>query len=83
MSQHRCLGETVPTLYQVNHIKHGQEGQGDVDVATRAWALQVEDVVIVGSRGGIVVRAEGDGGGAKDGDPTESAPGQGCKAAVH
>lgn len=47
MSQHGCLGKAVPTFHQVNHIKHGQEGQWDVDITAGAWALQVRDVVVV------------------------------------
>lgn len=83
MSQHGRLGEAVPTLHQVNHIKHGQEGQGDVDVATGARTLQVQDVAVVGRRGGIVVGTEGYGRGAENGYPTESAPGECGKAAIH
>lgn len=83
MSQHGRLGEAVPALHQVNHIKHGQEGQGDVDVATRARTLQVQDVIVVGRRGGIVVSTKRYGGGAENRYPTESAPGECGKAAVH
>lgn len=46
MSQHCHLGEAVPTLHQVNHVEHCQEGQGDVDVATVARALLMQDVGI-------------------------------------
>lgn len=83
MGQHCRLGETVPTLHQVNHIQHCQEGQGDVDVAARARTLQVQDVIIVGRRGGIVIRTNRYGGGAENGYTTESAPGERGKAAVH
>lgn len=83
MSQHGCLGEAVPTLHQVNHVKHSQEGQGDVDVTTRAWTLQVQDVIIVGRRGGIIVSTKRDGGGTKNGYATQSAPDKCGKAAVH
>lgn len=82
MSQHCRLGEAVPALHQVNHIQHGQEGQGDVDVAAGAGTLQVQDVV-VGSRGGIVVSTERYGGGAENVHATQSAPGERGEAAVH
>lgn len=73
----------MPALHQVNHIQHSQEGQGDVDVAARARTLQVQDVIIVGRRGGVVVSTNGNGGGAENGYATESAPGERSKAAVH
>lgn len=82
MSQHRRLGEAVPTLHQVNHIQHGQEGQGDVDVAGGARTLHVLDV-IVGRRGGVVVGSDRYGGGAEDGHATQGAPGERGEAAVH
>ena len=82
MSQHGRLGEAVPALHQVNHIKHGEEGQGDVDVATGARALQVQDVVI-GRRGGVGGGPERYGGGAENGHPAESTPSQCSEAAIH
>lgn len=83
MSQHGRLGEAVPTLHEVNYIQHCQEGQGDVDVSTGAGTLQVQDVIVVGRRGGIVVSTKGYRVGAQNRHPAESAPGQGGKAAVH
>lgn len=43
----------------------------------------MQDVVIVGRGGGIVIGTERYGGGAQNRYPTESAPGEGGKAAVH
>ena len=83
VSQHRRLGEAVPALHQINHIEHCEEGQGDVDVAAGARALQVQDVIVVGGRGGVVIGADGDGGGAEDGHAAESTPGERGEAAVH
>lgn len=83
MGQHCHLREAVPALHQVNHVQHRQEGQGDVDVATRARTLHVQDVIIVGCRGGIVVSTERYGGGAENGYTAECAPGERGKAAVH
>lgn len=77
MSQHGRLGEAVPTLHQVNHIQHGQEGQWDVHVTTRTRTFQMLDVI---GRRGAVSRY---GGGAQNGYATESAPGQRGKTAVH
>lgn len=76
MSQHGRLGEAVPTLHQVNHIQHGQEGQRDVDITAGARALPLPGVV--GRR-----RAVSRYGGAENRYATESAPGQRSKAAVH
>lgn len=83
VSQQSRLGEAVPALHQVNHIEHGQEGQGDVDVAAGARTLQVQDVVVIRRRSGLAVGAEGDGGGAEDRHAAEGAPGQRGKTAVH
>lgn len=80
MSQHCRLGEAVPTLHQVNHIQHRQEGQGDVDVATIARTLRVQDVIRVSRRGGIYVST---GGGDENVYATESTPGKRGKTAVH
>lgn len=80
MGQHCRLGEAVPTLHQVNHIQHCQEGQGDVDIATIARTLWVQDVIGVGYRGGIHISA---GGGNKNLYATKSTPGESGKAAVH
>lgn len=80
ISQHRCLGEAVPTLHQVNHIEHRQEGQRDVDIAAVARALRMQDVVRVGHRGGIHIGA---GGGDENVDAAESTPGERSKTAVH
>lgn len=74
----------MPTLHQVNHVQHGQESQGDVDVTAGARALQVQDVIVVGGRCGVVVGAQRyGGGGAEDRHATESAPSQRGKTAVH
>lgn len=43
----------------------------------------MQDVIIVGRRGGIVISTERYGGGAKNRYPTESTPGERGKAAVH
>lgn len=77
MRQHCGLREAVPTLHQVNHIQHSQEGQGDVHIATRARTLQVRDVMIVSCsrRCGLVVATDWYGGGAENGHTTDSAPG--------
>lgn len=83
MSQHCRFGEAVPALHQIYHIQHCQEGQGDVDVSTRAWTLQVHDVLIVGGGGGTIVATKRCGIGAENSNTAESAPGKRGKAAVH
>lgn len=70
----------MPTLHQVNHIEHCQEGQGDVDIATIARTLRVQDVIRVGCRGCILIST---GGGDENVYATESTPGKRGKAAVH
>lgn len=70
----------MPTLHQVNHIQHCQEGQGDVDIATITRTLRVQDVIRVSRRGGIYVST---GGGDENVYATESTPGKRGKTAVH
>lgn len=84
MSQHGRLREAVPALHQINHIKHCQKGQGDVDISARARTLPVNHIIVVGCRCGVIIGTERyGGGGAEDGHPTDSAPGQRGEATIH
>jgi len=66
------LHVAVPALHQVHHVQHREEGQRDIDIAVRAWAVMIDHGLAL--EGAVKTEL---------GDPGQLTPGHCTQAAIH